>query len=334
MTTANIDWTLFDRRYPVENGIVNALPPDLTGRRLTPNADAKRFDEVHKEVMQDRPRTDLLKDQKAMASLQMDFYDRMALAFQSMDDTDQANGGVFWWKVRRIGAYDAQLLENAGLHWSWQHKKKTLLFVGAGNGRLVRFFTQRGFNVVATDISRNMLEVGKKKNESLGITNVTYVAQNAEIHFPFKTDSFDSVYSLCVMNHIVNWNNYITEKLRCVRRGGIVLERLPNADLWQFWKMQGVLYEGIEKKAAYCNPDTVRKKLRELNLEGEVWTHDHQPNQQPLSWPWLTSLSPRLSWLGVQTNHALYAARICLEDIFGYMRHDGQGIYTMFRVKK
>jgi 2-polyprenyl-3-methyl-5-hydroxy-6-metoxy-1,4-benzoquinol methylase len=141
-----IDWSLFDRRYPVENGIVNALPPSLSKQHTSADPAVKTFAAMHEEVMQGRPTVDYLHDQTAMADLQMKFYDTGALGFQGMDDTDQANGGVFWWKIRRLAEYDAKLM-----------KGKTILFVGAGNGRLVRFFHAKGFKIVATDISRNML---------------------------------------------------------------------------------------------------------------------------------------------------------------------------------
>jgi SAM-dependent methyltransferase len=312
-----IDWSLFDRRYPVENGIVDALPPSLQKQHAVANPSVKTFAAMHEEVMAGRPKADYLHDQTAMADLQMKFYDTGALGFQGMDDSDQASGGVFWWKVKRLGEYDAKLL-----------KGKTILFVGAGNGRLVRFFTSKGFKVVATDISRNMLEVGKKKNESMGINGVTYVAQNAEVRFPFKSGAFDNVYSLCVMNHIVNWDNYLTEKLRCVKSGGVLLERLPNYDLDWFWDKQGVITEGIEIKAQYCKPGTVKAKLKELGMAGrsEVWTHDHQPR--------IEAISSRGFKPVRDLNQALYEIRSDFEDVLKLRRSDGKGIYTMFKVVK
>jgi SAM-dependent methyltransferase len=173
--------------------------------------------------------------------------------------------------------------------------------------------------------------VGKAKNESLGINDVTYVAHNAEVRFPFKSGAFDNVYSLCVMNHIVNWDNYLLEKMRCLKSGGVLLERLPNASLWQFWKMQGVLYEGIEVKAKQCNPETVRAKLLHLGMAGrsEVWTHDHQTTIEAI--PHISSIAPRL---GHPLNQALYEIRSDFEDVLKYRRADGRGIYTMFKVVK
>ena len=312
----DIDWSLFDRRYPVENGIVNALPPSLAKQHTVADPAVKTFAAMHAKVMKGRSKADYLNDQTAMADLQMKFYDTGALGFQVMDDTDQANGGVFWWKVKRLGEYDAKLM-----------KGKTILFVGAGNGRLVRFFHAKGFKVVATDISRNMLEVGKAKNESLGINDVTYVAQNAEIRFPFKSGAFDNAYSLCVMNHIVNWDNYLLEKMRCLKPGGVMLERLPNYDLKWFWDTQGVITQGIEIKAQHCKPSTVTAKLLALGMAGrsEVWTHDHQTTLEVLSF------TPRL---GRSLNQALYEIRSDFEDVLKYRRSDGKGIYTMFKVVK
>jgi len=315
-----INWDLFDKQYPIKNGVVNTLPPELAKKYIRPDLDAHTFDVVHNKVMKDRTKAEFLKDKEAMADMQMDFYDRMAAGFQGMDDNDQASGGIFWWKIRRLAKYDASVM-----------KGKSILFVGAGNGRLIRFFASKGFNVVATDISRNMLEVGIVKNKSLGINDVTYVAQNAEIRFPFKDETFDNIYSLCVMNHITDWNNYITEKMRCLKPGGVLLERLPNASLWQFWKMQGVLYEGVEIKAAYCNPDTVKAKLQELDISGEVWTHDHQVNQTPIG---RNIRIPVYYSVYLIVNQLLYNIRSFLEDYAKLGRNDGNGIYTMIKIVK
>ena len=63
-------------------------------------------------------------------------------------------------------------------------------------------------------------------------------------------------------------SEYLLEKMRCLKSGGVLLERLPNASLWDFWKMQGVLYESIEIKAKQCNPYTVKAKLRHLGMAG------------------------------------------------------------------
>lgn len=260
-----LDQTIFDKDYPItEDGIVQALPTDLA-YEIPVNTDAKTFDDVHREVMIGREDKRFLTDSGAMAQLQKEFYDRMASGFQQMDDNDLTSGGLFWKKIYRHARYDLK-----------HFRPHRLLFVGAGNCRLARIFAYLGFNVVATDISLNMLRIGKRIADGLGI-DMAYVCQNAEIPFPFKSEQFDTVYSLCVMNHIVNWRNYVGEKLRCLAPGGIVYERLPNGTLWDFWQTQGSINEGIEARVVDCIPEKIQRDIETwFHLPAQVWTHDRQ----------------------------------------------------------
>lgn len=316
MDDSSIDWSIFDKQYPVRDGIVIALPPELN-YDVEPDQDAKHFFDVHSEILKEHQGKDFLGDKSSMAQLQKDFYDRMAVGFQQMDDSDKSSGGVFWWKIYRIADCDEH------------HFKKTkLLFIGAGNCRLARIFASLGYDVVATDISFNMLKIGKEINDKMGI-RMTYVAHNAEVQFPFKSEQFDTSYSLCVINHIVDWRNYISEKMRCLRKGGVLLERMPNATLWDFWKKQGELYEGVEMKAKYCTPDAAKVALAELGLRGNVWTHDRQ-----------TEMVARIDYyipkrFRLKLSKAWYGLRTWWEDNVRLHVHDDEaGIYTMFKVVK
>jgi SAM-dependent methyltransferase len=321
----NIDWSIFDKQYPLEDGIVNALPEQLR-YHVDVKSDAKHFFDVHGEVMQNHKNADFLHDKQEMARMQKDFYDRMASGFQSMDDTDEASGGVFGWKVKRCALYDSR-----------HFKKPRVLFIGAGNCRVARIFAQQGFSVVATDISINMLKIGKQINDELGLP-MTYVAQNAEISFPFKSETFDSVYSLCVMNHITDWNNYISEKIRCLKYGGVFLERMPNALLWDFWKLQGELYEGVEIKAKYCTPVTAREKLDELKLKGKIWTHDHQVDIISKNVNWFLRQAPLVKHVliprYIKAARISYNIRTMPEDRLGVGKGNNKGIYTMIKIVK
>lgn len=322
----NTDWSIFNKKYPLKDGIINALPESLS-YETKPDENATHFYDVHRQLRTQFQDKELLKDKETMSQLQKQFYDKMSLGFQKMDDADANSGGRFWWKIHRIVDYDQKLL-----------KGKKLLFIGAGNCRLAKLFAMKGFDVVATDISVEMLKIGKKINDLAGI-KMTYVAHNAEIEFPFKPEMFDSVYSLCVMNHIVDWKNYITEKLRCIKKNGIFLERMPNAHLWSFWKTQGELYEGVEVKAKECDPPSAMFILDALKLEGQVWTHDRQTQIEK----YIPMHTPRK--IRIPISYVIYRLRtgwedkitrpeIHLEHSISMSRGFSDGIYTMIKITK
>ena len=110
------------KEYPITDGIINALPPELNYSE--PNVQAKTWWQVHEEVFPQYKTKDLLSDKNAMAQVQKDFYDKMAVGFQAMDDIDKKTGGVMLWRINRVAKYDEQFF-----------KKNKLLFIGAGNCR-------------------------------------------------------------------------------------------------------------------------------------------------------------------------------------------------------
>ncbi len=315
-----IDWSIFDKEYPVEDGIINSLSSEL--HYDTPiSKNAKSFFDVHNELKESYQKNDLLKNKNSMAKLQKDFYDKMADGFQAMDDLDKKSGGSsHWWRINRLVGYDNQFL-----------KGKKLLFIGAGNCRLARIFAKMGYDVVAADISKNMLATGKKIAEEQGIEMI-YVVLNAEKKFPFKSEVFDSVYSLCVVNHIVDWENYFIEKLRCIKPNGILLERMPNIKCWSLWKDMKELYDGIEIRAMDCHLEGAKMLLDRINVNGKIWTHDKLVKTDIFS-----GLAPRK--LRLKPSHLLYKIRAWNEDrkLKPYnipQNSDQKGIYTMIYVQK
>ena len=318
-----IDWSDFDKEYPVEDVIVNTLPEELQ-YKVAVNTTAKTFFDVHPSVMEDHQNQKLLENKKEMASLQMEFYDKFAKGFQNMDDNRKKRENAFQWKIERLAIYDEQFF-----------KKPKLLFIGAGNCRFAIRFAKKGYKVTATDISRNMLLEGKKIADEMGL-DITFVAQNAENPFPFKSEKFDTVYSLCVANHIVDWKNYFNEKIRCLKPNGVLLERMPNAKLWSFWKKQGELNKGVEIKAEKCHRDSAYSILNELNLTGDVWTHDRITRTDALArfYPFTIPRKLRMPFSKKIYKRRSYNEDEKLKPHEELVPDDDKGIYTMIRIEK
>lgn len=317
---------LLNKEYPTENGIINALPPELDYPE--PNVEAKTFLQVHKEVFPEYKSKDLLSDKKAMAHVQKDFYDKMAVGYQTMDDRDRKKGGIMQWRINRVANYDEQFF-----------KKNKLLYIGAGNCRTAIRYAKMGYDVTATDISINMLKIGKRVAESQGIKMI-YVAHNAEEPFPFNSDQFDTVYSICVANHVTDWENYFSEKIRCLKSGGVFLERMPNSKMWEFWKDMKELNDCMEIKAKNCNVESANDIFTKLGINhSKIWTHDRQ-----IKMDLLRKLPRRIR---LKPAKLLYDIRIKKEDkkfspkkifdswvTFNLDKDDERGIYTVMYVVK
>lgn len=101
-----------------------------------------------------------------------------------------------------------------------ERKARTVLEIGAGNGRDSIFFAKKGFLVSAVDISPSAVELAKGNIESAGV-DVNIQEGNAE-SLQFTNGGFDGVFSLSVL-HSSNLYNSVPEVYRVLRHGGIVL---------------------------------------------------------------------------------------------------------------
>lgn len=310
--------------YPIEEGIINCLPEYLHYETKT-YEDAKNFIDIHKEVMKQNVGGEhLLTDKVSMSKLQKEFYDTASQLYQNMDDNDKASGGIHWMRIRRNLAYDLRQLNK---------KSGKMLYVGAGNCRLANLFVKTGFHVVATDISKNILQVGKKEAEAMGVDKyMAFIAHNAEYELPFEDNSFDVSFGACTANHVTDWDTFFTEKIRVVKPGGVILERMPNSKLKWFWDQQTDLNDAVEIKALYCNRDSVNACLSKIpKITYKVWTQDriHKiiPNSPPFrAW---RKYSPSTF---IPIMNELYKFKAFLEDTSPMT--DDEGIYTIARIVK
>ena len=77
-------------------------------------------------------------------------------------------------------------------------KKAKLLEIGCGSGRDASFMTKKGFNVIAIDGSKNMIDEAKKIHPELSNTLFHKTLPN---NLKFDT-KFDSIYSIATLMHL------------------------------------------------------------------------------------------------------------------------------------
>lgn len=98
-------------------------------------------------------------------------------------------------------------------------KGDKVLDVGAGTGRLSFAIAEQGNEVVAIDISADMLsQIDINKGE----LNINTVVGNCE-KLPFDDNSFDKIVSLDAMIHFIQWDLFLKEQVRVVKPNGLVL---------------------------------------------------------------------------------------------------------------
>jgi SAM-dependent methyltransferase len=111
-----------------------------------------------------------------------------------------------------------------------------VLDIPAGAGRLSDRLRQEGFMVISADINES-------KND--------YVFADMNKALPFEDEQFDAVISMEGIEHIVNYQGFISELARVTNRGGIIVLTTPNiscfysrlmfmctGNFFQFWPAQ------------------------------------------------------------------------------------------------
>ena len=101
-----------------------------------------------------------------------------------------------------------------------------VLDVGCGTGRLAFVLADAGCSVVACDVSQAMLN---KLNDQKGNRSIATRCVDGK-RLPFQDNEFDVVTSLDYLLHFPNWTEYLAEKIRVCRDGGLILYNFSSRD--------------------------------------------------------------------------------------------------------
>lgn len=98
----------------------------------------------------------------------------------------------------------------------------TLLDVGCGTGIIAHFIKGKVKKVYGIDISKKDLE--KAKERGIITTAVDFNSKS----FPFKTNFFDSITCLDVIEHVLDPRVVLKEMYRVLKKDGILILSTPN----------------------------------------------------------------------------------------------------------
>lgn len=122
----------------------------------------------------------------------------------------------------------ASLLAEAGVLGYPRGMERALDF-GCGVGRLTRSLAQRFQECYGVDISGKMIGHAQRLND--GVRNCRFLVNASEDLAFLPSDHFDLIYSNIVLQHIPgkrHIKNYISEFVRILARGGLLVFQLPS----------------------------------------------------------------------------------------------------------
>ena len=115
--------------------------------------------------------------------------------------------------------------------------KDNFLEIGCGTGRMTEWIAQMWPEVIAVDISRNMIKEGKKRLKE--IENIQWIETDGEA-IPLPSNSIDFTFSYLVFQHFKTEKmiqNNFKEVYRVLKEGGMfkVLVRSDKVDVNTWW---------------------------------------------------------------------------------------------------
>ena len=140
-------------------------------------------------------------------------------------------------KTRRVGVvfssvarrYDVMNdLMSGGMHRLWKDRfvnrvkprpGERILDMAGGTGDVAFRMAKRGADVTVSDINADMLEVGKERASSRGLTNLSWKVENAET-LSFADASFDAYTIVFGIRNVTDIPAALREAHRVLKRGG------------------------------------------------------------------------------------------------------------------
>jgi SAM-dependent methyltransferase len=111
-----------------------------------------------------------------------------------------------------------------------KHLKESdsVLDVGCGNGQNSLLAAGKSKSVVGFDIDRAQLKIAGSDAARRGLTNVRFDCVSAEGELPYKSNSFDKIIFLGVLEHLSKRESILREIKRVMKTGGELLLGVPN----------------------------------------------------------------------------------------------------------
>lgn len=135
---------------------------------------------------------------------------------------------------------------------------KKVLDVGAGTGRLTVELARAGAEVIALDVSEEMLKVLKRKN-----AQIETVVGDAE-DLPFADNSFDIIVAVFLVVHLKDPGRFFDEVYRVLKSGGkFLVTNINQKEPPDVETKEGA----IKIESYYHRPESIRERLEKLAFD-------------------------------------------------------------------
>ena len=135
-----------------------------------------------------------------------------------------------------------------------EFKYLNALDAGCGNGRYTLALKKLGMKkVIGVDFSDVNISDAKKRIKKIGIKNVVFKKGNV-LSLPFKSNSFDFVFSNGVLHHTKNPQKGFNELIRVLKNGGKAYLNLmvdPGGIKWDHIELSRIILSGIDYSFIY-----------------------------------------------------------------------------------
>ena len=151
-------------------------------------------------------------------------------------------------------------------------KKGKMLEIGGGLGQDSIFFTQRGYEVLLTDHSKDALDLAQSKIAEAGITKSLKTQElDAAQLFPFKDSSFDIVYAHLSLHYFDSSTTHriFSEINRILKPGGVIAALFNSASDSEYGTGEKIeegyfLIHGVKKR--FFSTDSLSNFIKEFNI--------------------------------------------------------------------
>lgn len=154
-------------------------------------------------------------------------------------------------------------------------KPERVLEIGSGRGALTNELCKKGHNVVGTEVNKEYRIYAK---EEYGIDLVQISAESPKL--PFENESFDTVLSFDVFEHIPDTDAHLQEVRRVLKSGGQYILGTPN-------KWTNIPFEILKEKSFtkyreyHCSLHTFWQMKRRFQKNGFVIEFTKVPIETP-----------------------------------------------------
>jgi len=129
-----------------------------------------------------------------------------------------------WWGAKTAAGQKRYDLKAKSLFkFCKPSKKSKILEIGCGDGEFTKRIIRYSDNIIATDVTPEVIKRAKKGNDRKG---PKYVVDNCE-KMQFKSNSFDIVCGISILHH-VDTQKTLNESFRVLKNGGKLFFTEPN----------------------------------------------------------------------------------------------------------